>query len=175
MLRRVRPGQDAPDRASMRSGRKWRRSRARRLHDADEGGEGVQALGKKPADIKSGVAAKLPVTWSGIDPKADGLEVFWRSARTSGRRCSSCRRGPGRWTRRDSCFLTANGMGNVFRSHRRRNARRSSGREDPLLASWRTGCGGAARVGSLFTEAGLASFGEDQKALDERIRKVLKG
>ncbi|MBI3843814.1 MAG: hypothetical protein HY292_04150 [Planctomycetes bacterium] len=46
----------------------------------------------------------------------------------------------------------------------------------PVYTSWRDDVRkGRASWDALFTESGLLSFAADQKALDDRIRKNLKG
>jgi transaldolase len=138
------------------------------------------ALAMDPAEVRSRIDSKYDVVWNaGIDEKSLGLGVLWEVGEDVGKAmCKLAGEDVSAMTPESLvAFLAANGMGSVFPGlSAAERARIVKEGKAPLLASWRD----EVRTGrlawdSLFTEAGLGSFAQDQKALDDRIRKVLKG
>jgi transaldolase len=130
------------------------------------------------AQIKNRTADDPKVTFAaGVDAKADRLEAFWSVDDTFRKALAKLAA-----TKADTmtgadlvALLQKEGVGDLFPAFTAdESARLSKEGKIPVYASWKDRVRkGTASWDGILTAAALASFAQDQKALDERIQRLL--
>jgi transaldolase len=138
------------------------------------------SMGLTPGDIKNRIDSSFDVTWgSGVDPQADRFSVLWEVPDVFGR--AMCRLYGEDLLRLDgaqlAAFIREAGLPDLFPEFTtEERARIAKEGKIPVYSTWRDAVrSGRVSWDALFTAAGLASFAQDQRALDDRIIRLLKG
>ncbi|MCA8976602.1 MAG: transaldolase [Planctomycetes bacterium] len=180
-LRRLRDEQGLDTRqigASMRNGQQVNDLLGLDVYTMPTGAaKGFLDMAVPAADIVDRSANEPTVDFGNADAAKDRLDVFWETTDTFGRAVTAVAAldprtaGPADVT----AALAANGAGDLFAELSNDEASRvASEGKIPVYASWveRVRQGSASWDGML-TAAALASFSQDQAALDDRIRRLL--
>lgn len=135
-------------------------------------------LNPAPGDIVDRTADDPGVTFAnGVDAAADKLEVFWQiDASFEQALAALAARDAASMTGDELlAFLQENGVGDLFPQYDASEAARLSKEgKIPNHATWKDKVRqGKASWDGTLTAAALASFAQDQKALDDRIRRLL--
>ncbi|MCC6670443.1 MAG: transaldolase [Planctomycetes bacterium] len=137
-------------------------------------------LERRPAaaEVRDRTADDPPVTFAaGVDAQASGLDRLWTVDERF--HAAMCRLLTQDLDRMDGegivAFLRGEGAGDLFPSlDVEERARLAKDGKIPVHAAWQRHVqAGRASWDGLHTEAALQSFAQDQKALDDRIRKYL--
>ncbi|MBK8100068.1 MAG: transaldolase [Planctomycetes bacterium] len=130
------------------------------------------------ADIRNHMGEDPPVTWGpGADAKGDKLDVFWQIDDTFRNAMAELAKANlDTMTGADlMAFLQARGVGDLFPMFTA-DEQKKVGAEGkiPVHATWKDKVrAGKASWDGILTAAALASFTQDQTALDERIQRLL--
>src|SRR5262249_25016811 len=131
-----------------------------------------------PAQLKNRTQDDPKVTFAaGVDAKADRLEAFWTVEQAFEQATGKLAAGdPGKMTPGDLLnSLHDLGLGDLFpRFQADEQQRLTKEGKIPVYGSWRDRVRkGTASWDGILTAAALASFAQDQSALDERITRLL--
>ncbi len=130
------------------------------------------------ADVKDRTADDPAVSWAaGVDARRIGLDAFWAIDEDFEKAmCKLAAESLDTMTGPQlRAFLAAQGVGGLFPTLTAEGQQRVTKEgKIPVFASWQDQvAAGKASWDGIATEAALASFAVDQKALDDRIRKFL--
>jgi len=131
-----------------------------------------------PASLKDKTGNDPKVTFgAGIDATADRLNVCWETTEAFGKAVAAVSKlDAKKATAADLLkILAANGAGDLFPQFTKDEAAKITKEgKIPVYASWKDRVrAGTASWDGILTAAALASFAQDQQALDDRIRRSL--
>lgn len=113
----------------------------------------------------------------GVDAKADRFDCFWATTEGFGKAVAAASRLDAKKAAPSDVLgvLAAHGAGDLFPQFTRDEAARiAKETKIPVYASWKDRVrAGTASWDGVLTAAALASFAQDQQALDDRIRRFL--
>ncbi len=131
-----------------------------------------------PASLRDNTANDPKVTFgTGVDAKTDRLECFWETTEAFGKAVAAVARLDAKTATAADVLktLAANGAGDLFPQFTAEEAAKVSKEgKIPVYASWKDRVrAGTASWDGVLTAAALASFTQDQQALDDRIARSL--
>ena len=131
-----------------------------------------------PASLRDNTANDPKVTFgAGVDAKSDRLECFWETTESFGKAVAAVARLDAKKATAADVLktLAANGAGDLFPQFTAEEAAKVSKEgKIPVYASWKDRVrAGTASWDGVLTAAALASFTQDQQALDDRIARSL--
>ena len=131
-----------------------------------------------PATLKDRSSIDPTVTFAqGVEPTTERLDCFWATNEAFGKAVAACGKLDAKKATAADVLktLAANGAGDLFPQFTKDEAARVAKEgKIPVFASWKDRVrAGTASWDGVLTAAALASFAQDQQALDDRIRRLI--